>query len=192
MDALDLMLERASVPALLHEDTEISEAQLASLYQAAMTAPDHGQLRPWRFLTIRGDARARLGEVMAQALLRREPDAEPGLVEKDRGKPLRSPLLIAVIARIVPDHPKAPEIEQVLAAGMAGYNIILAAQASGLGAVWLTGAPAYDDGVKAAFGLVPTDQIMGFMYVGTIAAPAPDLKRPAAEGFVERWRAPAA
>lgn len=187
MNALDLMLGRASVPALLHEATEISDAELAQLYQAAMTAPDHGQLRPWRFLTIRGDARARLGDVFAEALLRRTPDAEPGMVEKDRQKPLRSPLLIAVIARLTPDHPKAPEIEQLLAAGMAGYNLILAAQAAGLGAVWLTGAPAYDSHVQAALGLSTGETLLGFVYVGRPKREFRAPRRPDWQHYVSEW-----
>ncbi|MEC9344780.1 MAG: nitroreductase [Pseudomonadota bacterium] len=187
MDALDLMLDRASVPALLHEDTEITDAELAQLFQAAMTAPDHGQLRPWRFIVIRGAARAKLGDVFAEALLRRTPGAEAGLVEKDRQKPQRSPLLIGIVARITPDHPKAPDIEQVLAAGMAGYNIILAAQAAGLGAVWLTGAPAYDSHVQQALGIGRDEKLLGFVYVGR---PKRDFRPPRRadwQPFVSEW-----
>ena len=89
-------------------------------------------------------------------------------------------------------HPKIPDVEQLLAAGAATQNFWMALHAQGYGVFWKTGAAAYDAQVKRELGLAESDQIVGFMYVGTIAAPAPDSKRPEAEGFVERWTRPAA
>lgn len=188
MDAIELLLNRASVPAGLHAATEISDEALEPLFMAAMTTPDHGVLRPWRFLVIRGAARERLGEVFAEAARRREPEAEAGLIEKDRRKPLRSPVLIAVIARLTPDHPKVPEQEQLLSAGMAGYNMVLAAQATGLGAVWLTGAPAYDAYVHRALGLGAGETLVGFVYVGHPSREMKVPRRPDWREFVQEWQ----
>ncbi|ANK82233.1 MAG: hypothetical protein TEF_16640 [Rhizobiales bacterium NRL2] len=185
MKPIELVTNRASVGPKLQTDEEITDAELETLYAAAMTAPDHGKLTPWRFLTIRGEARGRLGDIFAEAAEKRGEDA--GAVEKDRKKPLRSPVVIAVIARITPDHPKAPPVEQVLAAGMAGYNMVLAAQAEGLGAIWLSGAPAYDRHVLQALGIGPDEQLLGFIYVGRPKREFAGPRRADWRQFVSEW-----
>ncbi len=86
----------------------------------------------------------------------------------EREKALRAPLLIVVSAKVVRGH-KVPEVEQLLAVGAATQNLVLAAHAQGLGAMWRTGAAAYDPMVKQALGIDPDDGIVGFVYVGTPA-----------------------
>ena len=127
---------------------------------------------------IRGAARARLGEVFADALLRRQPDAPAAALEQERARPLRAPLLIAVAARIDPQHPKIPEIEQILSTAAAAQNILIAAHAQGFGAKWLTGANAYDEHVKGALGLAPSDRLLGFIHLGSIRARRPPSRTP--------------
>ena len=186
MDALELMQTRQSSSGLGEPGPD--EAQLRTLLKAAEHAPDHGMMRPWRFIVVRGDARHRLGEVMAEALRGREPGATPELLERERQKPLRAPVLIVVAAKLR-ERRGVPEIEQLLAAGAAAENIMLAAQALGLGAYWRTGEAAYDAGVKAALGLDPADAIIGFLYLGTAAAEQPPRRpRPPSEAFA--WSAP--
>jgi nitroreductase len=73
MDAIDALTTRRS-PAQF-ADPAPDDASLAEILRAAMRAPDHGKLKPWRFIVLRGDARKRFGEVMAAAMKRREPDA---------------------------------------------------------------------------------------------------------------------
>jgi nitroreductase len=184
MDALQALLTRRS-PAQL-QDPAPEGPTLQSILDAAMRAPDHGKLRPWRFLVLRGDARARLGALMADALQRRDPTATPPLLEKERAKPLRAPLIVVVAAEIIESH-KIPAVEQLLAAGAAAQNLQLAAHALGFGAVWRTGAPAYDPVVKQALGLKASDAIIGFMYLGTPAASAAPASKPDASGFVRDW-----
>jgi nitroreductase len=115
---------------------------------------------------IRGEARTKLGEVLALALKRRDPQAGPDLLERERLKPLRAPLVLIVAARITP-NPKIPAVEQLLSAGAAAQNIMIACHALGFGAMWKTGDPAYDVSVKEALGLRVTDEIVGFLYIGT-------------------------
>jgi nitroreductase len=184
MDALDALLSRRS-PAHL-KDPPPGDAALKSILGAAMRAPDHGKLRPWRFLVLRGDARMRFGALMAESLKRRDPTATPPLLEKERAKPLRAPLIVVVAAEIIEGH-KIPAVEQLLAAGAAAQNLQLAAHALGFGAVWRTGAPAYDPFVKQALGLKASDAIIGFMYLGTPDAPSPPTSAPDASGFVRDW-----
>lgn len=186
MEALELLLNRVSVTRLT--DPAPDAAQLDMIFRAAMRAPDHGQLRPWRFLTVEGAARARLGELFAASLLLREPQAAEAALEKARKMPLRAPLLVVVIARLQA-HPKIPQSEQALAVGCAAHGLLLAAHALGLGAVWRTGEFAYDRHVAAELGLADDEQVLGFIYLGT---PEGKLRTPPVlepRDFVRRWEA---
>ena len=187
MDALEAMFSRNSVPARLLNEPAPEGAELQEILDCAMRAPDHGALRPWRFLIIRGDARQRLGEVFAEALCRRDPLADAEARQKEIGRPMRSPLIVAVCAKIVDDHPKVPPVEQIVACGAAAQNMMNAAHAKGYASIMLTGANAHDPLVKQALGLEPRDEIIGFLYFGTPDA-APRLKkRPRAEEFTGEW-----
>jgi nitroreductase len=174
MDALEALLTRRSPGRLT--DPAPDDAALKTMLDAAMRAPDHGRLRPWRFIVLRGEARARLGDLMAEAMRRREPDMPAPALEKERAKPLRAPLIVVVAASLVEGH-KIPAVEQLLAAGAAAQNLQLAAHALGFGTVWRTGAPAYDPYVKQALGLDAADAIIGFMYLGTPVVESTEGKR---------------
>ena len=180
---MDILLSRASVKEL--GEPGPSEADLRLIFEAAVRAPDHGKLRPWRFFVIRGAAREKLSELFAISLLRREPGAGPAEIEKERGKPLRAPVTVAVAARVIEGH-KVPVIEQVLAAGAAAMNILNAAHALGFGAKWVTGANCYDADFRAGFGLEPGDRLIGFIHIGTIGARV-ETTRPDASAFVTEW-----
>ena len=164
MEALDLLLNRVSVTRLANPAP--TAEQLDLLVRAAVRAPDHGQLRPWRFLTVEGEARVRLGELFAESVQLRQPDVAEEALDKARKMPLRAPMVLIVIARLQP-HPKVPGAEQVLAAGCAAHGLLLAAHAQGLGAVWRTGEFAYDRHVLQGLGLGENEQLLGFVYLGT-------------------------
>jgi nitroreductase len=153
---------------------------IETLLAAAAQAPNHHKVRPWRFMVLTGPARERLGEVMGRALRRRNPAALDETVAVERAKPLRAPVLIAVgVDR--PSQPKVVEIENVSAASAAAQNLLLAAHALGLGAMWRTGDAAFDPEVKAALGLAPDQHLVGFIYVGYPLAELPPPSRPGAE-----------
>lgn len=185
MEALEALHTRASVAAL--DDPAPSEDQLTAMLKAASRAPDHGLMRPWRFLVIRGEARHRLGEVMVEAARLREPGITVEFLDRERNKPLRAPLLVVIAAK-PRERRGVPEIEQLLAAGAAAENIMLAAHAFGFGAMWRTGDAAYDERIKAALGLEPGDAIVGFLYIGTPKAPTSDRPRPESLAFA--WSGP--
>lgn len=163
MEALDALLTRVSVPRL--HDPAPDEAQRQLLFRAALRAPDHGQLRPWRFLTIEGEARGQLGELFAQAVT--AAGGKPEMLSKARAMPLRAPLLVVVIASPKP-HFKVPESEQVLSAGCAAHAIVIAAHALGLGAIWRSGDLSHDPVVKSGLGVSDREQIIGFIYLGSV------------------------
>jgi nitroreductase len=184
MDALDALINRVSVPRLCEPAPDA--AQREQLFRAALRAPDHGQLRPWRFLTVEGAAREQLGELFAAALLRKTPDASAEALAKARAMPLRAPLVVVVIAR-TQVHAKVPEQEQVLAAGCAAHGLLLAAHAQGVGAVWRTGEMAYDATVNAGLGLAEREQNIGFLYVGTPEREPRTAPQVVVEDFVSAW-----
>ncbi|MHC6226719.1 nitroreductase family protein [Pseudomonas sp. X10] len=163
MEALDALLNRVSVPRLT--EPAPNAAQREALFQAALRAPDHGQLRPWRFLTVEGQAREKLGELFAEAV-QLKGDASQAALDKARAMPLRAPLLIVVIARLQ-GHFKVPQSEQRLAAACAAHGILIAAHAQGVGAVWRTGDMAYDAHVAQGLGLAANEELIAYLYVGT-------------------------
>jgi nitroreductase len=184
LEALDLLLERDSAQRLTAPAP--GDEALEIIFRSAVRAPDHGRLRPWRFVVIPEQALPRFGDLLADSLRRDAPDTPPGLLERERAKALRAPMIVVVAARLTPS-PKIPEIEQILSAGAAAQTVLLAAQAQGFGAVWKTGRPAYDDEIKRALGLEPTDAIVGFIYLGTrVGGPSP-VARPNSTEFVSTW-----
>lgn len=190
MDALQAIITRCSVPAKLLHDPAPTGKDLDEIMQAAMRAPDHGALRPWRFIVVRGEARAALGEVFAAALCRRDPLADGATVAKEKNRPLRSPLMIVACAQIVENHPKVPPIEQIVSVGAAAQNMLNAAHAKGYAGIMLTGVNARDPLVKSALGLAPKDEIVAFLYLGTPADAPRAKRRPDPADFTREWTGP--
>jgi nitroreductase len=171
MDAIEAILARASCLRVVPPGP--TPDQLELILKAGSRAPDHGRMQPFRFLVMEGAARERLGELMAAALARRAPDVAASALDGERAKALRAPTIVAVGAALRP-NPKVPDIEQVVAAGAACQNMLLAAHALGLGAFWRTGPAAYDAGVKAGLGFDEGDAIVGFLYFGAPAGVPPE------------------
>ncbi|HQT76421.1 MAG: hypothetical protein B7Z80_16780 [Rhodospirillales bacterium 20-64-7] len=184
MDALELLLTRESALKLVSPGP--SAAELDRIFASAVRAPDHGRLRPWHFVLIHEDQRGQFGDLMAASLRRRMPTASETELQRERDKAFRAPVIVAVAAKLRKDH-KIPEVEQIASAAAAAQTIMLAVPALGYGAVWKTGAPAYDPTVKAALGLAPDDAIIGFLYIGTRAGGPSPLPRPDAGDFVTSW-----
>ena len=167
MDLLSGIQSRSSA-AKLGEPGPTRE-HLEQILRAGVRAPDHGRLRPWRFIVIEGSARQKLGDAMADVLRAKLPESNEAQLASERSKALRAPTVVVVAARITKG--KIPEIEQVLAAGAAAQNMLLAAHALGYGAMWKTGGVAYDAKAKAVLGLAPEDHIVALLYLGTTVTP---------------------
>jgi nitroreductase len=159
------------------------------ILEAGAQAPNHHKTRPWRFIVLAGEAREALGEVMARSAAEgageiSEPDLD-SLRTKQRGKPLRAPVIV-VVAVEPSDGPKVVEIEEVAAGAAAVENMLLAAEALGLGAMWRTGPAAYDPAVKRFLDLPETAHIVAFVYLGYPDLPdLPERERGAAS--LTRW-----
>jgi nitroreductase len=185
-ETLDLLLRRRSTSAKAMAGPGPNAAQLRQMLQAASRVPDHGKLFPWRFLVIEGDSRAALGEILADALVARNPKVSESLKRFERGRFLRAPVIIAVVSSLKTEKP-IPEWEQRLSAGAVCQNLLVAAAASGFGANWLTEWCSYDDIVTDKLGLGEGEKIAGFVYIGTATAPLEERPRPELDEIVSYW-----
>ncbi|QJW82180.1 nitroreductase family protein [Burkholderia glumae] len=160
--------------------------ELGLILDAALRAPDHGRLRPWRFALIRDEARAELAELLTELAVAREPGLSPDQREARGRAAWAAPLIIAVAAAIRHLH-GVPEIEQMLSTGAAAMNMLNAIHALGYGGFWITGADSYDPNLAAALDFEPQDRLLGFLMVGTpVSAAAPPARPPRAH-HVREW-----
>ncbi|ACE86174.1 nitroreductase family protein [Cellvibrio japonicus] len=171
MDAIKALHERVSVAKLAEPGPSMDQCR--SLIRAALRAADHGNLQPWRFLLVQGEGRRQLGELFVSAARAKGEPLGDAAIERFKSMPLRAPMVMVVIAR-TQEHPKVPIVEQQYSAAAAAQNVVNAAYALGLGAIWRTGDLAYDPGVAAGLGLAEGESIIGFIYIGTpINSPEP-------------------
>ena len=184
MKALDALHRRISAPRL--GEPAPNPEQLENIYKAAFRAADHGLLRPWRFLVIRGESREKLGRLFLKAALMDDPAMREDKQQKLANKPLRAPLLLISIASYQA-HPSVPQIEQDLSAGAATQNMLLAAFAQGVGAMWRTGSMAYNGIVRQGLGLGEQEKIIGFLYLGTAIGPGKNLSDPDSADYFQEW-----
>lgn len=183
MDALLAIQTRHSVKKM--KTDPVPRDLIEKLLAAGNDAPNHHRVRPWRFFVLTGEARARLGDAMAASQLDRLPDLPPEGADKTRALPLRAPVVIAVGVDKPADE-RTIEIENVCAAAAACQNILLAAHALGLGAIWRTGEWARDAKVKEFFGLSPEQYLIAFLYVGYADGETVLTERPSVEDRVRR------
>ena len=156
-----------------------TESQIKAAIDCAVTAPDHKKLQPWRFIVTQGNARHELGRaflVAAEAKAAQEGDT---LSEKERQKtynmPLRAPVIITVVTQMQV-HKKVPSFEQMLSAGAAVQNLILALKAQGFSTVWRTGLLCNEPAVKAYFDVSADDYVTAFVYTGSSPCDMPTRK----------------
>ena len=183
MHSLDWITQRVSSPRLTGE---IPSDIVALLEAAAARAPDHAHVKPLRSLVISGQGLSHLGDLFAKALATKQSDATPAEIDKIRRKPLRAPLIVVGIARLVA-HAKVPDVEQLLSAGIALQNMSQAMFTLGYGAMWRTGAMAYDATVKSGLGLLDNEQIIGFLYLGEIEGKLKPVKPTASGSLMQHW-----
>lgn len=183
MDAIQALTGRVSVAQLTGPDITPDEEEI--LFRAALRAPDHAGLRPSRYLTVRGQAREELGRIFLESA----PDSaslSPDKKEKLLNMPMRAPLIVVAICSVV-DHPKVPRDEQLLSTGAGVQNLLNAAWALGLGAIWRTGDVSVNPDVARSLGLSANELIVGFIYVGRLAGEARTAPQLEVSAFVRQW-----
>jgi nitroreductase len=160
--------------------------ELSQILTAGTRVPDHKKLSPWRFIVFEGEARARIGDVFADACAKEDKSGPSAMrIEQERSRFLRSPMVIAVISS--PKPSSAPEWEQVLSTGAVCYNTCLAANALGFGTCWITEWIAYSATVAAALQLGEREKIAGFLYIGRVTEKPDDRDRPNLAQIVSHW-----
>ena len=182
MNVLDAIQNRVTISKVKQD--AVSKEVIEKILSAGAQAPNHHKVRPWRFVVLTGDGRKKLGDVMAASFADRNPGAPPEGLDKTRALPLRAPVIIA-IGVDKPSEPRIIEMENITAASAAGMNILLAANALGLGAIWRTGEWARDAKVKEFLGFESDQHILGFIYLGyPDVTPEPYVR----QGFEDRVR----
>jgi nitroreductase len=165
-----------------------TEEHLAQILQAAMSAPDHGRLRPWRFALIRGEAIGRLADLALNTIKAAGLPLTPQKEASTRQWLAEVPLLIAIACRPHYTNTKVPEHEQLLATGAAVANMLNAAHMLGYGAYWSTGLGTYIDEVNEALGFDSLDyRFMGYLAIGTPEDSGRAVQRPDYREFVTEW-----
>jgi nitroreductase len=178
MELLEAIFTRHSIPKV--KPDPVPKEIIEKLLGAAVQAPNHYHVRPWRFVVLTGRSREALGEVMAQTMKRQNPDLPDSGMAIERAKPLRAPVLIAVAVERSTD-PRVLEIENICAVAAAVENLLLAAHAEGLGAMWRTGSAVRDPAVKKFLGLSPDHELISFVYIGYPDMIPSDAERPSFE-----------
>lgn len=184
-DTLALLARRRSTKVMNLAEPAPSADQLDALFQIAARVPDHGKLGPWRFVVIEGEARGRAGAALAEVIGNDE-GVDAARLDFVRGTFERAPLCVMVVSSPTPSK-KAPDWEQHLSAGAAAFSLLLGAHAMGFGGCWLTEWPAFDARARKALGLSESEQIAGFVYLGTATAPAIERARPELATRVSRF-----
>jgi nitroreductase len=147
----------------------INKELIEKILEAGTRAPNHYKTEPWKFFVLTEEGRRPLGRTFAEIAKEKmdDPTTEENQLklQQQENKAFRAPVIIA--AAVVPsDHPKAMFIEEVAAVNAAIQNMLLAAHALGLGAIWRSGAPCYHPKMKELFGLEGESQLLGFIYIG--------------------------
>lgn len=185
-DTLNLLARRRSLKPQELAGPGPDAEQLQTILRLASRVPDHGKLAPWRFILIEGAARERAGRLALEVKLADKPELDEPSRQAESDRFSRAPLVVAVVSRAAP-HVKIPEWEQVLSAGAACMNLIVAANALGFGSAWLTEWCAYDARFRAGLGLSESERIAGFVHIGRPRSAPEDRPRPALETVVTRF-----
>ena len=148
-ELLDLLALRYSVGPKVLASPGPTPEQWARTAEVALRAPDHGGLRPFRFVVVGDSQRAELAELFARGALQRGQGAEE--VKRARARAFNGPGLVALVARVRDDVPDVPAHEQWMCVGAALMNAMNALHLMGFGAKALSGASVSDVAVHAAF-----------------------------------------
>ena len=163
-----------------------TKEEMDLVYQAALRAPDHAWLRPWRFIQVTGESRHVLSDAFLKTAEELKGKISQELKAKYKASPFRAPMVVILISEIT-EHPKVPPIEQVLSVGAAAQNILLALHDMGYGAIWRTGSMAFNKSILSSLKLKETSEVVGYLYIGSIAGEQKKIPDLSLEDFVTVW-----
>lgn len=174
---IDSLLSRRSPPISELAEPGPSQADIETMLRAAIRVPDHGRLAPWRFILYRGEAREKIGDMLANLAEQREGPLPQGRLEQERKRLSRAPLVIGVVS-VPREHPRIPAWELFLSGGAAAMNLCHAANALGYGATWITNWYSDDAEGRRILGLAPQERMVGLVHIGTHPGGTPERPRP--------------
>ena len=181
-----LFSRRSVAPKRLGEPGP-SQDELELIIAAGLTAPDHGPLRPWRFLRVPDERRAHLANLFAEEKRLYQPEATEAEVEAERARAFNAPTLIALLVDITENHPKVPVHEQYISLGAAAANMLLACHAMGYGAMMTSGRKIDTPTLQQAFCKKPSERLIGFLSIGTAMRPPKTRVPVTREDHFEDW-----
>jgi len=164
-----------------------TQKEMRSVYRAALRAPDHAWLRPSRFIEIKGDGLDRLSKIFEQYGKQNIKDIDNLTIERYRAAPYRAPMIIVAMT-LVQEHPKVPEIEQMLSTAASVQNILLSLNALKYGSIWRTGPMALNNEIVKSFSLSQDHRIIGYIYVGTPVGKPKKIPKLNVDDFVTIWK----
>jgi nitroreductase len=164
-----------------------SAEQREAIFRAALRVPDHGQLRPWRFLLVEGDNRIAIGNIIAEVEAQCYGVQTEAQRNKAVGRLLRAPLVLLIVAHVTL-HAKIPDIEQMMSVAAAVQNMLLAAHALGIGAMWRSGMVTYERLLAEKLGLTADEHLLGFLYLGTPKGELKSVPELDVNTFFKPWK----
>ena len=185
METINALLTRRSISQL--EDPIPSKEQMELVYQSALRAPDHSWLRPWRFIEVTGEGRAKLAQAFIN-IEKKENEVDKEKEKKISFLPFRAPMIIIIISEIV-DKPNVPRIEQIQSTAAAAQNILLALHDMGFGAYWRTGKYITENNKYISKELLLSSQseVLGYLYIGTPSVKPKDVPLLENKDYVTKW-----
>jgi nitroreductase len=188
-EIVDFLSSRISPPIHELKEPAPGDAEIEQMIRIATRVPDHGRLTPWRFILYRGDVRQKIGELLADLADKREGPLSEGRRQQEMARFSRAPLVIGVVSS-PKEHPKIPQWEMFLSAGAAAMNLVLAANAFGYGANWITNWYSDTEEGRRILGLAPHERVVGFVHIGTFVGSVPERPRPDIAAVVSDYRGP--
>jgi len=185
---IDLLLTRRSVLAKNLGEPGPNQKELQSILLAALRIPDHGRSEPWNIQILKRKAQRALGDFCAKLFHMENPDSTAMHIEVERERPQRSPTLLVVTMR--PNEQKLakiPKVEQLLSTGAMCQNILVATQALGYNAQWVTAWPAYHSRVLDFLGHDDKTLVAGFIHIGTALVAPNERPRPNLDEIVSEF-----
>lgn len=184
---LECLRLRRSTPADFMSAPGPDDNVLQDMLTIAARVPDHRRVVPFRFIIFQGEARVTFGKALEKAFVANEPGAEERRIENERNRFMRAPVVVAVISSVNRDH-RTPEWEQILSAGAACQNLLLAASGHGYAAQWITEWYAYDERIRQTLALEDHERVAGFVYIGIATEDPKERARPDIDAIVQKYQ----